>query len=132
LEKQFLYLGEVDLKGKLEFLDSIDILSVPTAYHEAKGIFVLEALARGIPVVQPAHGSFRELIYTTGAGVLVEPNDPKKLAETIAELLRDPQRRRQLGEQGQRAVRRDFTDDHMAAKMLQLYEELLQWRPSSR
>jgi glycosyltransferase involved in cell wall biosynthesis len=132
LEKQFLYLGEVDLKGKLEFLDSIDILSVPTAYHEAKGIFVLEALARGIPVVQPAHGSFRELIYTTGAGVLVEPNDPKKLAETIAELLRDPQRRRQLGEQGQRAVRREFTDDHMAAKMLQLYEELLQWRPSSR
>jgi glycosyltransferase involved in cell wall biosynthesis len=132
LAKQFLYEGEVDLKGKLAFLDSIDILSVPTAYQEAKGIFVLESLARGVPVVQPAHGSFRELIYTTGAGVLVPPNDPQKLAEALAELLRDPQRRRQLGEQGQRAVRREFLDDHMADKMLQLYEELLQWQPSSR
>src|SRR5207253_6928558 len=132
LAKQFLYMGEVDLKGKLEFLDSIDVLSVPTAYQEAKGMFVLEALARGIPVVQPAHGSFRELIYTSGAGVLVPPNDPQKLAEAIAELLRDPQRRRQLGTQGQAAVRREFTDDHMADKMLQLYEELLQWQPSSR
>jgi len=132
LAKQFLYQGEVDLKGKLEFLDSIDILSVPTAYQEAKGIFVLESLARGTPVVQPAHGSFRELIYTTGAGVLVPPNDPQKLAEALAELLRDPQRRRQLGAQGQIAVRREFTDDHMADKMLQLYEEVLQWQAPSR
>ncbi len=131
LAKHFFYEGEVDLPGKLAFLDSIDILSVPTAYQEAKGIFVLESLARGVPVVQPAHGSFRELIYTTGAGVLVPPNDPQKLAEALAELLRDPQRRRQLGEQGQRAVRREFTDDHMAEKMLQLYEELLQWRSAS-
>jgi glycosyltransferase involved in cell wall biosynthesis len=132
LAKQFLYEGEVDLKGKLQFLDSIDVLSVPTAYQEAKGIFVLEALARGIPVVQPAHGSFRELIYSTGAGLLVPPNDPQKLAEAIAELLRDPQRRVQLGRQGQAAVLSQFTDDHMAAKMLQLYEELLPWHPPSK
>jgi glycosyltransferase involved in cell wall biosynthesis len=132
LAKHFFYEGEVDLAGKLAFLDSIDILSVPTAYQEAKGIFVLESLARGVPIVEPAHGSFRELVYTTGAGLLVPPNDPQKLAEALAELLRDPQRRRQLGEQGQRAVRREFTDDHMADKMLRLYEELLQWQPSSR
>jgi glycosyltransferase involved in cell wall biosynthesis len=132
LAKQFLYEGEVNLAGKLAFLDSIDVLSVPTAYQEAKGIFVLEALARGIPVVQPAHGSFRELIYSTGAGLLVPPNDPQKLAEAIAELLRDPQRRQQLGRQGQSAVLSQFTDDHMAAKMLQLYEELLPWHQSSK
>jgi glycosyltransferase involved in cell wall biosynthesis len=125
LAKHFLYFGEVDLAGKLAFLDSIDILSVPTAYEEAKGIFVLESLARGIPIVQPAHGSFRELIYTTGAGLLVPPNDPKKLAESLAELLRDPHRRMQFGLQGQSVVRSQFTDDHMAAKMLQLYEELV-------
>ena len=52
------WLGEVDRAGKLALLDAIDVFTVPTAYPEAKGIYVLEAMARGVPVVQPAHGSF--------------------------------------------------------------------------
>ena len=67
---------------------------------------------------------YTDYLYLHGLGV--------EFAEALAELLRDPQLRRQLGEQGQRAVRREFTDDHMAEKMLQLYEELLQWQPASR
>jgi glycosyltransferase involved in cell wall biosynthesis len=131
LADHFTYVGEVDLQGKLDFLDSLDVLSVPTAYQEAKGIFVIESLARGIPVVQPAHGSFRELIYTTGAGTLVPPNEPKHLAEGLAKILRDHQLRQNLGQLGMAAVRSQFTDDHMAAKMIQVYEELLKWQPPS-
>jgi glycosyltransferase involved in cell wall biosynthesis len=131
LADHFTYVGEVNLQGKLDFLDSVDILSVPTAYEEAKGIFILESLARGVPVVQPAHGSFRELIYTTGAGLLVPPNEPKHLAEALAKLLRESRLRQQLGLLGQAAIRSQFTDDHMAKHMMTLFEELLKWPPPS-
>jgi len=119
------YVGEVDRDAKLAMLDSIDVFSVPTAYPEAKGIYVLEAMARGVPVVQPAHGSFPELIGLTGGGVLVPPDDPKALAEALAALLRDPNRRAELGRRGRAAVESTFTDDHMAASMLKVYEAVM-------
>jgi glycosyltransferase involved in cell wall biosynthesis len=118
------YVGEVDFAGKLAFLDQIDLLCVPTAYPEAKGIYALEALARGVPVVLPAHGSFPELVNLTGGGILVPPGNPQTLAETLAMLLQDEARRRQLGELGRQSVRDRFTDDHMAAKMLDVYRSL--------
>ena len=64
----------VDRQGKLDFLASLHALSVPTVYREPKGLFVLEALACGVPVVQPAHGAFPEMIERTGGGILVEPH----------------------------------------------------------
>src|SRR4029450_2947049 len=85
------YVGELDRAGKLKLLDSIDVLSVPSVYAEAKGIYVLEALARGVPVVQPEHGSFPELIELTGGGILCPPNDAQALAASLSELLRDPE-----------------------------------------
>ena len=63
---------------KVRFLQSIDVLSVPTTYREPKGLYVLEAWANGVPVVQPRHGSFPELIEATGGGLLVEPDDPDR------------------------------------------------------
>lgn len=117
--------GEVTKQQKLQLLDSIDVFSAPGPYAEAKGIFVLEALARGVPVVQPAHGSYPELIARTGGGVLVPPGDARALAEALAELLRDAARRRELGEAGRKAVAEAFTDDHMARNMVKVYEDLL-------
>ena len=58
---------------KVRFLHGIDVLSVPTTYREPKGLYVLEALANSVPVVQPRHGSFPELIEATGGGLLVNP-----------------------------------------------------------
>jgi len=98
------YLGEVDRRGKVEFLRSLDILSVPTKHREPKGLFVLEALAAGVPVVLPDHGAFPELVATTGGGCLVPPHDPSALAAAIAGLLRDESRRRRYAVAGQQAV----------------------------
>jgi glycosyltransferase involved in cell wall biosynthesis len=114
--------GEVDRDQKIALLDGIDVLCVPTGYPEAKGIFVLEALARGTPVVQPAHGSFPELIQRTGGGVLVPPGDAGALAAALAELLRDAPRRQRLGEAGRQAVKSAFLDTHMAGRMLEVFE----------
>jgi glycosyltransferase involved in cell wall biosynthesis len=120
------YVGELDRTDKLRLLDRIDVFSVPTTYREAKGIYVLEAMSRGVPAVQPNHGSFPELIEATGGGVLVPPNDARALAEAIAGLLRDPARREQLGAAGRNAVRERFTDDHMAQRMLEVYRDTLE------
>ena len=69
---------------KVRFLHAIDVLSVPTTYREPKGLYVLEALANGVPVVQPRHGSFPELIEATGGGLLVSPNDADGPGRCIA------------------------------------------------
>jgi len=62
LEKEYEHLGSVDRPQKLRMLSKIDVMCVPTDYQEPKGIYVLEALACGVPVVQPAHGVFPEMI----------------------------------------------------------------------
>lgn len=119
------YVGEVDLAGKVEFLRSLDLLSVPTVYREAKGLFVLEALAHGVPVVQPRHGSFPELLEATGGGLLVEPGSPRALAAGLRVLLDDPGRRTELGRRGREAVRSSFTDEAAARATAAVYQGLL-------
>lgn len=119
------FVGEVDLEGKLAFLRSIDILSVPTVYQESKGIFVLEALADAVPVVLPRHGSFPEMIETTGGGLLVDPGSTESLVDGIRRLVADPAQREALGRKGQSVVRERFTDDTNADAILAVYRELL-------
>lgn len=117
--------GEVDREGKIRFLQSIDLLSVPTVYRDPKGLFVLEALANGVPVVQPRHGSFPEMIEATGGGLLVEPESPEDLARGIETLLRDPALRLELGRRGREAVHARFHDRAEAEGTLRVYERLL-------
>jgi glycosyltransferase involved in cell wall biosynthesis len=99
---------------KVRFFQSVDVLSVPTTYREPKGLYLLEALANGVPVVQPRHGTFPELIEATSGGLLVEPDDPVALAAGLRRLLDDPVLRRRLGEDGQKAVFARFTAETMA------------------
>jgi len=125
LTKHFQYLGEVDRKQKIDFLNSLDLLSVPTVYQEPKGLFVLEALANGVPVVLPRHGSFPEMMEVTRGGILVNPVDPESLADGIEKLQKDPQLRQKLGRQGKEAVHRSYSDDAMADATLQIYKKYL-------
>jgi len=117
-------LGEVDRNRKAELLRSIDVLSVPTNYRESKGLYVLEALAAGVPVVQPDHGSFPELIEATGGGLLYEAGNVDALADALARLMDDPDGRRQLGTRGAEVVRLKFTDGRMADETWALYTRL--------
>ena len=121
----FDYAGEVDRAGKLSFLQSLDVLSVPTVYRESKGLYVLEALASGVPVVQPSHGNFPEMIEATAGGVLVEPENPEALADGLQTLLEDGARRAELGERGRAAVHARFSDGAMADATLEAYAEQL-------
>ncbi|MFG0335305.1 MAG: glycosyltransferase family 4 protein [Maioricimonas sp. JB049] len=107
---------------KVRFLRSIDVLSVPTEFQEPKGLYVLEALANGRPVVQPRHGAFPELIEATGGGRLVEPRDPQALADALEELFDQPETCRSLGMTGQTNVRARFSPEAMARATIELFE----------
>ena len=61
LSDRWEYLGSIDREEKASFLNSIDLFCVPTTYTEPKGLFLLEAIAAGVPYVQPDHGAFPEL-----------------------------------------------------------------------
>jgi glycosyltransferase involved in cell wall biosynthesis len=118
-------LGTLDRAAKLEFFRGIDVLSVPAVHAEPKGLFVLEALASGVPVVEPRHGSFPELIEATGGGLLFEPGDPADLARQLEALLRDESLRRSLADRGKEAVHRRFSSERMARETLAIYEKLV-------
>lgn len=123
LENAMEYIGEVTFEEKLKFLDTISVLSVPTVYRDPKGLFVLEALAHGVPVVTPAHGAFPELIAATGGGLLSPPGDARALAAQLHTLLVDPERADALARAGQAAVLANFTDARMARETLAVYEK---------
>lgn len=116
--------------GKVRFLRSLDLLSVPTEYHEPKGLYVLEALANGVPVVQPRHGAFPELLEATGGGLLVEPGDPHALAGALEELLLDPARRFELATRGRDSVRTKFDLRTMAEATLRVLEQKVEQKVS--
>lgn len=108
------FLPNIERDAKIAFLQSLSVLSVPTLYAEAFGLYVIEALACAVPVVQPRHGAFPELIEATGGGLLCEPNDAHSLAVALRELLTDPPRALQFGQTGRAAVQERFRVEKMA------------------
>jgi glycosyltransferase involved in cell wall biosynthesis len=125
LAGRFRYVGELDRPSKIAFLKSLDVFSTPTVYRESKGLPALEAMACGVPVVLPAHGSFPELIDDTGGGELFKPHDVDHLARQINALLADGDRAAALGQAGKRAVFDRYHADGMAQSTLELYRSLL-------
>ncbi len=124
LGQAFEYAGSPESHAeKVRLLQSFDVMSVPTEYHEPKGLPVLEALANGVPVVQPAHGAFPELIEATGGGKLVPPNDPEALAEALETLMLDADLRRELATTGQANVRKSFTLEALAEQTARILSE---------
>ncbi len=121
----FEHVESPDHVSKVRFLQNIDVLSVPTTYREPKGLYVLEALANGIPVVQPRHGSFPELIEATGGGILVNPDDPEDLARGLRRLMDNPDERLEMGRRGQDAVKQRFHAEAMAGTTLEVYQKYL-------
>lgn len=117
-------LRDVNRAQKAAFLQSINVLSVPTIYGASKGLYLLEAWAAGVPVVQPRIGAFTELIESSGGGVLVPPGDTQALRQALVRLRDNPGEARALGEKGRRAVAERFTAAHMASNTLDLYRKL--------
>jgi glycosyltransferase involved in cell wall biosynthesis len=125
LADEFVYRGAVDRARKVRFFHEIDVLSVPSPYREPKGLYLLEAMACGVPVVQPNHGAFPEIIERTGGGVLARSEAGADVADAIHELWKDPARAAEIGRRGADGVRRHYTVTHMAEKVVAIYREVI-------
>jgi glycosyltransferase involved in cell wall biosynthesis len=108
---------------KIAFLKSLSVFSVPARYGEAFGLYVVEALACGVPVVQPNTASYPEIIAATEGGLLFEPENAESLAANIQDLLDNPAKRQTLGKSGRETAIKRFSSEAMADSILALYEK---------
>jgi glycosyltransferase involved in cell wall biosynthesis len=120
------FLQDFDSITKSAFLQTLSVLSVPEKQPVAYGLYVLEALAAGVPVVEPSSGVFPELLAITGGGVLFEPNNVAALATAIEKLLLEPDCTRKLGKQGRDVVFEKFNIEQTAEEMVRIYGEIAQ------
>ena len=122
LGSEFSYRGTLDRDAKQAFLRGLDVLSVPATYDEPKGMFLLEAMACGVPVVQPRRGSFTEMVEKTGGGLLVKPDDPDAIADGLYQLWSDRALSSQLANKAFEGVRTHYTVAGSASRLLEVYE----------
>ncbi len=117
-----------DFEGKElnGFFRKVQLISVPVRIGEAFGMYLIESMASGVPVVQPALGAFPEIIEISGGGVTFMPNTPEKLADTWAELLNDQERLESLSIAGYEGTREKFNIHSHAKEIITLYESLRQ------
>jgi glycosyltransferase involved in cell wall biosynthesis len=127
---EFRYHGELSRDEKIGFLRSVDVLSVPGPFPDPKGMYLLEAMAAGTPVVQPRRGAYPEVIGMTGGGILVDEG-PRALAEGLLHLHRDTSLRLRLGATGAEGVRAHYAVAQSAGRLLDVYERLLNREPAA-
>ncbi len=120
----FQYRGVLDRVQKIAYLQSLDVLSTPTVYADPKGLFVLEAMAAGVPFVQPRHGAFPEMAARTRGGILVEPEDPESLAAGLLTMISDRELRAEHAANAYRGVREHYTVAQMANQTSAIFERV--------
>jgi glycosyltransferase involved in cell wall biosynthesis len=108
-----------------DFFRKVTVLSVPVPGGEAFGLYQLEALASGVPLVQPAAGAFPEIIGATGGGEVYSPDTPDALASRLAELLSSPEKMERYSSNGIRAVNGEFSCASHARRMTGVYQQLM-------
>ena len=123
LQERFVHHGELTRSEKIDFLNRLHVFSVPTIYRESKGLSILEALANGVPVVQPEHGAFPEMIAATEGGILVEPESSDALAQGISQLFQNPSKRKQLGVAGKNNVHQKFGHEIIAQQLMKVFRK---------
>ncbi len=120
LEDRVSWEPNLSFEDKVRFLNELTVFSVPATYGEAFGLYVIEAQACGVPVVQPMHGAFPEILAMTQGGLLCEPDNVKSLADKLDELLLDTDQCQKLGQIGKEQTQAHFSADSMAGRFEQV------------
>jgi glycosyltransferase involved in cell wall biosynthesis len=125
LEKSVKIYPEFQGDKKMEFFHDVDVISVPVHKYDGYGLYLLEANAAGIPVVQPATGAFPEIIERTKGGIIYSPDTVSELASSLHKLLKDRQMISSLGETGRKMVRLELSLDRMSSGLSEVYNKTI-------
>lgn len=110
---------------KMEFFNSVDVISVPVRKYDGYGLYILEANSAGIPVVQPATGAFPEIIEMTGGGIIYSPDTVEELSSSLLRLMTDMKKVKDLGESGYKRVRSELSMEKMSSGLAIVYNNLI-------
>ena len=125
MESDASFLDDFSEANRLNFLESLTVLSVPVEKGEAFGLYILESLAAGVPVVQPNVAAFPEVIEATGGGIVYDVEKQGALAKALESLLLNPERISELGDKGRATVFERFGIDIIAQEMTNVYHKLM-------
>jgi glycosyltransferase involved in cell wall biosynthesis len=104
---------------------------VPSVWNEPMGQVAVEAMLAGRAVVASDVGGLRDVVEDGATGLMVPPGDPAALAAALDTLLGDPERRRQMGEEGRRHARQ-FEAAAVAPRVVEVFKDALLWRTAGR
>jgi glycosyltransferase involved in cell wall biosynthesis len=124
LEKSVRLYPEFLGNSKLEFFSNIDLMSVPVRKYDGYGLYILEANAAGVPVIQPPTGAFPEIIEKTCGGVIYFNDDLPSLADGIENLLNDREKLASLSCAGRENVRTKLSLDKMSSDLALAYNSI--------
>jgi glycosyltransferase involved in cell wall biosynthesis len=123
--------GRVESEALVALYRRASLVVVPSRY-EGFGLPAVEAMACGTPVVACAAGALPEVIGATQGGVLVPPDDPESLAQSIGNIMARPEMRSQMGKLGRARVEEVYAWPRVARATAAAYAELIaRGRPAS-
>jgi len=125
LTDQVLFIHDFSAEKRNAFLEQVTLMSVPVKHGEAFGIYLTEAMAAGIPIVQPALGAFPEIVSGSGGGVIYPENTPQTLAETLNELLADKEKLRTLSANARQSIEKTFNIHALSKEMASIYQQAI-------
>ena len=128
------YVKELEIEKNVDFLgprnDIPDILSVSDlailpSHEEGFPISLLESMAASLPIVGTRVGGVPELVAEGKTGYVVPRKDPKKLSEAILKLAKDPKKRKEMGQNGYKRLKEEFSLEKSVKRQEELYQKLL-------
>ena len=115
---------DFDGDGRHDFFRKVRMISVPVRKGEAFGVYLLESMASGVPVLQPNLGAFPEIVEKSKGGIIYEENTPEELAKALKALLSNEDQLLELSSNAKNGVEKEFNIYKQADNLIDIYHQL--------
>jgi glycosyltransferase involved in cell wall biosynthesis len=125
LEHSVSFTGKVSEIELIKLYKEADIVLLPSIFPDPAPLISMEAMYYGKPLIASNIGGIPESVNHGVNGFLVPPNDPKKTANAILELVNNPGLRYHMGKKGREEFEKKFSNDELISRTLKLYQTQL-------
>jgi len=125
------FAGYVSYSDLPRYYQTADIFCAPATSRESFGIVLLEAMALGKPIVATNIEGYAKVVGHGEDGLLVPPQDSRRLAQALASLMSDETLRQQMGARGKLKAR-EYNWEHVAQRVFGFYVRMLSESPRER